>query len=1174
MRRHTHFLDGLVTVLSLTMLLASVANAQVVVNEFAYDDSGGDNEEFIELYNAGASAQDLTSWTIDLLSGNGGAVYDTINLPSVSLAAGDYFVIAFAATTPDDPSIVDYTTTVSSIQNGSPDSLILRNESGAAVDAVAYETGSPLGLQDLPPEATEGSGIFGALSGITGINRRSTRFAASVSRLADGADTDDNDQDFALMPATPGRSNSDPLYTQLLPYYNSFDDAAGTGYGELWGRWVDGYAEDPVTNGLLQQPGASPQGGNAGMLSDTSGGGNSFLFNFDAAVNQELECYVYVDSTVRGAGGYNGWSIALGSVGESYYPTVTDSSKGLSSGFGVVYGNNVGTSVGAVIDTGVVEIAFIERYNGVDNLIGTVPVSAGVNDGWQRLLLRRVGTSITGVLGGTYGDGGATGVIATGTGLGLPSGVSAGFRESGSPNDSWLWIDDLRIGLLQEVEVDATNGAPDGVTTFNTIWDAIESFCVSTDGLTTGPNYGVPGINTINVVSFGPYDEQWDNIGTAIWGGVDPGPGEGRFIINGDPANRPLLLLNECVQGSSGSGVNLPGTQLDFNDMIIAWSDSIKVPADDGFLVLYSDGALRMNNCVLTSLPPLGAGDYATSYTQETDIPADLLDGSRPYDSSLLPTLDNGIWTGTSGGSDLTELTLIDTVVTQQGPDQLVCYGGSIVTILGDSVLSSGARYGLQSGNVAQITIDGLDCHSNASYGLVQFSGGGTLDLNNVSSHDNVGLGLYTRAQAGTPTITNSSFSDNGTVGVFIWGGVAVDWVLDNLTIMNNGTWGLEIYSDADTVNGISNSVVFNNGALAADDASGGNISILSDSATTFTLADSTVAIVGQTTGTCVQLGRSGDSAGQAFEIIDSIVMSADGVVVDSSNKGSNDPSATFSAVYGTVNGNLVTDATVITDERPVFVTVDPTHPEFLDPTNANFAGAGSGRAVDIDGVGTLNDTGVADTNWEVAPGSYAQGDGALQVGIAVGDLANTNATASLSAGALYAIAGNGTVDVDLTDDVFATAGVNLLGQDNVSPALSFQVELDFTAGLNTVEIDEINVINAHDGDGSRAFVNADVEVDTGSGYAALTNLLTGPYGRAAEAASVMRAGWTGSASAVQKVRLTFYDVSHNTTGFFQDPNDNTTTPPTNYPNQGPIVKEVDVIGVVTPTSVDNWSMY
>ena len=48
-----------------SLSLSAVASAQVVINEFSYDDSGADDREFVELYNAGANPVDISGWRLD-----------------------------------------------------------------------------------------------------------------------------------------------------------------------------------------------------------------------------------------------------------------------------------------------------------------------------------------------------------------------------------------------------------------------------------------------------------------------------------------------------------------------------------------------------------------------------------------------------------------------------------------------------------------------------------------------------------------------------------------------------------------------------------------------------------------------------------------------------------------------------------------------------------------------------------------------------------------------------------------------------------------------------------------------------------------------------------------------------------------------------------------------------
>jgi hypothetical protein len=41
-----------------------MARAAIIINEFSYDDGGTDDKEFVELYNNGGAAVDISGWTL------------------------------------------------------------------------------------------------------------------------------------------------------------------------------------------------------------------------------------------------------------------------------------------------------------------------------------------------------------------------------------------------------------------------------------------------------------------------------------------------------------------------------------------------------------------------------------------------------------------------------------------------------------------------------------------------------------------------------------------------------------------------------------------------------------------------------------------------------------------------------------------------------------------------------------------------------------------------------------------------------------------------------------------------------------------------------------------------------------------------------------------------------
>ena len=168
----------------------SCAAPKVVVNEVDYDQVGTDAAEFLELKNTSAVAVNLDPYVVELVNGSGGAVYGTFDLPAVSLAGGDYYVICANATTVPNCDL-DVDPNTDRIQNGSPDGIRLLL-AGATVDALSYE-GDTLG-------STEGTGTTAADSNSEG--------GIGLSRCADGADTDNNNADFAIKAITPGATNA------------------------------------------------------------------------------------------------------------------------------------------------------------------------------------------------------------------------------------------------------------------------------------------------------------------------------------------------------------------------------------------------------------------------------------------------------------------------------------------------------------------------------------------------------------------------------------------------------------------------------------------------------------------------------------------------------------------------------------------------------------------------------------------------------------------------------------------------------------------------------------------------------------------------------------------------------------------------------------------------------
>ena len=173
---------------------AGAVSTSLVINEVDYDQPSTDDAEFLELRNISGSAINLGPYAVELVNGNtgGAVVYQTIDLPDVTLAAGDHYVVcANAAITANCDH--DVLPDSNLIQNGAPDAIGLRLGS-TLVDALSYEgnSGAPY---------TEGSGV--------GLEDTAAA-AEGLSRCPEGSDTDQGNVDFALRAISPGSANACP----------------------------------------------------------------------------------------------------------------------------------------------------------------------------------------------------------------------------------------------------------------------------------------------------------------------------------------------------------------------------------------------------------------------------------------------------------------------------------------------------------------------------------------------------------------------------------------------------------------------------------------------------------------------------------------------------------------------------------------------------------------------------------------------------------------------------------------------------------------------------------------------------------------------------------------------------------------------------------------------------
>ena len=387
------------------------STAAVVINEFVYDDSGADTIEFVEIYNRSAAPVDLSNWTLVGDDSNGVNFTETFPAGTV-LNPGDFLVVG-------DPNVpnVDITRSSGFLQN-SNESITIFDDAQNIVDTLIYEANKGVFNAAL----VEGEGIWGNFTCIEGNE-------SSWSRLRDGFDTDDNGNDFRLQPWSPGASNNLPFTPTLVEVFDAY--APGTevpGWGSSWANplVVDPGVADANNPSAIS---VSPQGGFVGVLWDPSGGGDHGMLLTDPARNSSFEAYVYFPTAVTPVGELEMWTVGFGTSGTFYnFPDPT-----VALGFSA--NGNTGIGWTFVRDEFGATLYLIDHNNGglgpnalsAPTVLGTIPITAGVNDGWQRLRLEVIAGTAIANFGGTYGV--ADGTVFTGQVGDVNRGLYVSYRE-------------------------------------------------------------------------------------------------------------------------------------------------------------------------------------------------------------------------------------------------------------------------------------------------------------------------------------------------------------------------------------------------------------------------------------------------------------------------------------------------------------------------------------------------------------------------------------------------------------------------------------------------------------------------------------------------------------------------------------------------------------------------
>ncbi len=184
------------------LCVALPARAAIVINEVDYDQVGTDTQEFVELYNNGATAVSLAGLSLRLINGANNAQYGQVDLPGGVLAPGAYFVICNVNSAVPNCNLPALAAS-DSLQNGAPDGLALvDNGALQVISTLSYEGAVTAAvLTGLP-------GTYNLVNGTpTALADNNTTAGIGLSRLPNGVDTHNDATDWALIAITPGSEN-------------------------------------------------------------------------------------------------------------------------------------------------------------------------------------------------------------------------------------------------------------------------------------------------------------------------------------------------------------------------------------------------------------------------------------------------------------------------------------------------------------------------------------------------------------------------------------------------------------------------------------------------------------------------------------------------------------------------------------------------------------------------------------------------------------------------------------------------------------------------------------------------------------------------------------------------------------------------------------------------------
>jgi len=390
------------------------STAPVVINEFAYDDAGTDDKEFIELYNRTNAPIDLGGWIVRCVEGTSpGGTNTSFTIPTgTTIAAGGYVVVG-TATVPN--LTTGCTVAVNFLENTAlADGITLEDTTTAVVDSVLW---GYAGWTAPVPSYVEGTGLWGRV--FTQDTAANTVFT-SAQRRTDGYDSNDNGADFVYMTWTPGAANGSGN-TLALNVVERCDGAIASNLSnDFASSFAPALLADPanITRAIVSSvpqfwtiP-ASPQGGNVAVMHDPTGGGNAQYLRVPVGEDFLVECYVFVSGGNAAIGNTEGEAFAIGVGTTDSYASPADvpGTYYAATSACTAVGNREPGSTGIAWmgfqTTGQTVFYLVDRNTGGAGftvLGGPITATVGTNDGWQRLRIRVSGNNVVGNFGGTYG---------------------------------------------------------------------------------------------------------------------------------------------------------------------------------------------------------------------------------------------------------------------------------------------------------------------------------------------------------------------------------------------------------------------------------------------------------------------------------------------------------------------------------------------------------------------------------------------------------------------------------------------------------------------------------------------------------------------------------------------------------------------------------------------------